>query len=105
MADVFHRATDWEIVTDRHVFRVTWDDGKTSEYDWEPLRRACPCAHCHGEGSYAGNVNDATVFTEPETTLVTVYPVGRYGVTPEWGDGHDTGIYTFKLLRAAAGLA
>jgi len=45
------------------------------------------------------------VDTDAETTLVTVYPVGRYGLTPEWGDGHDTGIYTFKALRQAAGLA
>ena len=104
MADVFHRATDWEIDGAKKVFRVTWDDGKVSEYDWEPMRRACPCAYCHGEGSYAGNVNSSTVFSEAEATLKTVYPVGRYGVTPEWADGHDTGIYTFKNLRAAAGL-
>jgi DUF971 family protein len=44
------------------------------------------------------------VFSEAEQTLKQVYPVGRYGITPEWGDGHDTGIYTFKLLRRAAGL-
>ena len=105
MADVFHRPTDWEIDAPKKVFRVTWDDGKISEYDWEPMRRACPCAYCHGEGSYAGNVNAATVFSEAESTLKTIYPVGRYGVTPEWADGHDTGIYTFKNLRAAAGLA
>jgi len=105
MAEVFHRPTNWEIVTAEQLFRVTWDDGAVSEYKWEPLRRACPCAYCSGEGSYAGNVNDATRFTAEQTTLKEVYPVGRYGVTPEWGDGHDTGIYTFKMLRQAAGLA
>ena len=104
MAEVFHRAADWEIVADRRVLKVTWDDGKVSEYDWEPMRRACPCAYCHGEGSYAGNVNASTVFSEPETTLKQVYPVGRYGISPEWADGHDTGIYTFQVLRRAAGL-
>jgi len=105
VADVFHRARDWQIVPDARVLRVTWDDGEVSEYPWEPLRRACPCAYCHGEGAYAGNVNESTVFSEAETTLKQVYPVGRYGITPEWGDGHDTGIYTFKLLRRAAGLS
>lgn len=104
MTDVFHRARDWEIDAAQRLFRVTWDDGQVTEYPWEPLRRACPCAYCHGEGSYAGNVNDATVFTEQQTTLKQVYPVGRYGITPEWADGHDTGIYTFKMLRRAAGL-
>jgi DUF971 family protein len=104
MADVFHRAADWEIDEPRRVFRVTWDDGAVSEYEWEPLRRACPCAYCKGEGSYAGNVNASTAFSPEQTTLRQVFPVGRYGLTPEWADGHDTGIYTFKMLRRAAGL-
>lgn len=86
------------------VFRVTWDDGVVSEYDWEPFRRACPCAYCSGEGTFAGNVTATTEFSEAQTTLREVYVVGRYGLTPEWADGHDTGIYTFKMLRKAAGL-
>lgn len=104
MADVFHRPADWAIVPERRIFRVTWDDGQVAEYDWEAMRRACPCAYCSGEGSYRGNVDASTVFTEGQTTLKEVYPVGRYGLTPEWADGHDTGIYTFKMLRRAAGL-
>ncbi|HUG55992.1 MAG TPA: DUF971 domain-containing protein [Candidatus Limnocylindrales bacterium] len=105
MPEVFHRAADWQIDPERRVFQVTWDDGAVSEYEWEPLRRACPCAYCSGEGAFAGNVSPETVFNEQQATLKEVYPVGRYGLTPEWGDGHDTGIYTFKMLRQAAGLA
>ena len=105
MSDVFHRAADWELVPDARVLRVVWDDGAVSEYEWEPMRRACPCAYCSGEGQFAGNVNSETKFSAEQTTLKQVFPVGRYGLTPEWGDGHDTGIYTFKLLRKAAGLA
>jgi len=104
MADVFHRAAEWRIEPERRVFTVTWDDGAVSEYEWEPMRRACPCAYCSGEGAYRGNVDANTKFTEEQTTLKEVYPVGRYGLTPEWGDGHATGIYTFKMLRRAAGL-
>ncbi len=104
MADVFHRPTDWGIVPERRALRVSWDDGAVSEYEWEAMRRACPCAYCSGEGTYRGNVNEQTKFSETQTTLKEVYPVGRYGLTPEWGDGHDTGIYTFKMLRRAAGL-
>jgi DUF971 family protein len=105
MADVFHRPANWAIMPERRIFRVTWDDGQVAEYDWEAMRRACPCAYCSGEGSYRGNVDASTVFTEGQTTLKEVYPVGRYGLTPEWADGHDTGIYTFKQLRRAAGLS
>jgi len=104
VADVFHRPTAWEIAADKKVFRMTWDDGQLTEYEWDGLRRACPCAYCSGEGTFAGNVNAETKFSEQQTTLKEVYAVGRYGLTPEWADGHDTGIYTFKMLRRAAGL-
>ncbi|OLD48380.1 MAG: hypothetical protein AUI83_13105 [Armatimonadetes bacterium 13_1_40CM_3_65_7] len=104
MADVFHRPSGWEIVTAERLFRVTWDDGAVTEYEWEKLRRACPCAYCSGEGAFAGNVNENTRFSEAQTDLKEVYVVGRYGLTPEWADGHDTGIYTYKMLRRAAGL-
>ena len=83
---------------------MQWDDGQLTEYEWDGLRRACPCAYCSGEGTFAGNVTATTKFSDTQTTLKEVYAVGRYGVTPEWADGHDTGIYTFKMLRKAAGL-
>jgi DUF971 family protein len=104
MADVFHRPTGWRIIPERRVFEITWDDGQVAEYAWEPFRRACPCAYCSGEGAYKGNIDSSTVFTERQTELKEVFAVGRYGLTPEWADGHDTGIYTFKMLRRAAGL-
>ncbi len=104
VADVFHRPTNWRIDAGRRVFEVTWDDGKVTEYAFEDMRRACPCAYCAGEGSMAGTVHEATRFTEEQTTMSEAFPVGRYGLTPVWGDGHDTGIYTFKMLRRAAGL-
>ncbi|MBU6423641.1 MAG: DUF971 domain-containing protein [Chloroflexota bacterium] len=102
--DVFHRPSAWRIDGERRVFEVTWDDGAVAEYAFEDMRRACPCAYCAGEGGMSGTVNERTRFTQEETTMREVHPVGRYGLTPVWGDGHDTGIYTFKMLRRAAGL-
>ena len=83
---------------------VAGADGQGGEYPWGRLRRACPCAYCSGEGTYKGNVDASTKFTETQTELEEVYAVRRYGLTPEWADGHDTGIYTFKMLRRAAGI-
>ena len=31
--------------------------------------------------------------------LVSLNPIGNYGVQATWGDGHDTGIYTWEMLR------
>jgi DUF971 family protein len=100
----FHRATGWRIDGDRRILRVDWEDGAASEYGFEALRRACPCAMCAGEGGYRGNMTATTPLSEQQVVLQEVQPVGRYGLAPLWGDGHSTGIYTFKMLRKAAGL-
>src|SRR5262249_61714078 len=31
--------------------------------------------------------------------LQGVEPVGNYAIAPRWEDGHDTGLYSFRLLR------
>ncbi len=80
---------------------ISWSDGHESVHPYESLRRACPCAWCAGEGGQSGSVGDQTVFTQEQTTLYELQLVGRYGVTPVWGDGHHTGIYTFARLRAS----
>jgi DUF971 family protein len=79
---------------------ITWTDGHESQHPYEALRRACPCAWCAGEGGQKGSVDQATVFSEQQVTLYELQMVGRYGLTPVWGDGHHTGIYTYERLRA-----
>ena len=34
--------------------------------------------------------------------MVDIEPIGRYAVKPIWRNGHDTGLYTFRSLRAMA---
>jgi DUF971 family protein len=31
--------------------------------------------------------------------MADIVLVGRYAVQPTWADGHDTGIYAFRVLR------
>jgi DUF971 family protein len=31
--------------------------------------------------------------------LTALTPVGNYGIQASWKDGHDTGIYSFDMLR------
>lgn len=31
--------------------------------------------------------------------LTALTPVGNYGIQATWKDGHDTGIYSFEMLR------
>jgi DUF971 family protein len=37
-----------------------------------------------------------------ETDLREIWGVGQYALGMRWGDGHDSGIYTFTYLRELA---
>ncbi len=40
---------------------------------------------------------------DQELTLQEIWGVGQYAIGLRWGDGHDSGIYTFEYLRELAG--
>ena len=54
-------------------------------------------------------MNDKTQERDGRPSLVDNYSpvairsVGRYALQPEWSDGHRTGLFTFRELRAGAG--
>ena len=73
---------------------VTWGDGHESVFPIDYLRSWCPCAMCQGhepQARYLGLQGQE---------LVHVEGVGNYAVSLTWRDGHSTGIYSFRLLRA-----
>ncbi len=87
---------------------VLWGDGQRVQYDLDMLRRQCPCAGCretrgepHGPQLVAGDALPMLTSAAAAATSEAVGfdPVGRYGIRIRWGDGHDTGIYTFEFLR------
>jgi DUF971 family protein len=96
---------------------LAWGDGHESRVAWIELRRACPCATCQHERGGAGPTptapNGAGVEAKAPSALRVIRgpspadlaitrlaPVGRYAVQVVWEDGHDTGIFSFELLRS-----
>ncbi|HUY97476.1 MAG TPA: DUF971 domain-containing protein [Verrucomicrobiae bacterium] len=79
---------------------VTWADGATHHIPFATLRRACPCAVCHGEMGRPGRFEREPELRPGEDDLVSVDLVGQYAVGAAWRDGHRTGIYSFERLRA-----
>jgi len=73
--------------------RIAWSDGHESEYPFGYLRGWCPCAACQGHGSERRYVHAG------DDTLVHIGVVGKYALSLAWGDGHDTGIYSYRYLR------
>jgi len=94
--------TDIELDSQGQRLRFVWADGRRSDFGWEYLRWRCPCATCSGEGEFPGVLKDKTSLRPEETAMTDVELVGRYAVKPVWRDGHDTGIFTFRTLRALA---
>lgn len=73
---------------------IDWADGHRGIYPHELLRGYCPCAGCQGHSGEIRFVSGG------DTSIKTIKPVGDYALELEWGDGHSTGIYTFRYLRS-----
>ena len=79
---------------------LVWSDGRESYLPLEKLRRACPCASCGGEPDVMGNIDRPHVSYGPQSFELRDFRfIGGYALQPTWNDGHNTGLYTFRLLR------
>ena len=84
---------------------IVWEDGPESFLTLEALRLACPCAACCGEPDAMGNVFKPEVrHTVSSFELRGWQLVGGYAFQPTWGDGHATGLFTFRYLRKLGGI-
>jgi DUF971 family protein len=82
---------------------INWSDGVESFLELERLRRACPCAACGGEPDVLGNVVRPNVtYNSSSFELTRFNIIGGYAVQPHWGDGHDSGLYSYRYLRQLA---
>lgn len=95
--------TNLALTPDKRLL-IEWSDGLRRVYGVKELRDACPCATCretHGPKP-APSPLSLTVLSAAEARpleLLGMTPVGNYAYAIAFSDGHDTGIYTFDLLR------
>jgi DUF971 family protein len=92
---------------------IVWDDAHESVYPVVLLREQCPCATCKGthgppttlvvrqsRGGLPIVSGGAAKRVEPSLEVKSVDPVGRYAMRFTWGDGHNSGIYSYRYLRS-----
>ena len=83
---------------------IHWSDGQKRQYTFRQLRDACPCASCREKRSAQtkpANLLPMLSLEEARPLKITgMKPVGNYAYSIAFTDGHDTGIYTFELLRS-----
>ncbi len=104
MTNPENQPLDLVVQRERGLLRIKWADGHASAYSLLWLRSQCPCATCREErrerlmeeasGSFRLNSGP-----QPSAEVVAAELVGAYALRPEWGDGHNTGIYPFSSLR------
>ena len=76
---------------------IDWNDGHESRFSVRILRLGCPCANCIDEWTGEKRLDPESV---PESIKpINLKSVGRYAIQFQWNDGHDTGLYTYSLLR------
>lgn len=74
---------------------VTFTDGLSGDLAAEYLRVYSPSAEVTGHG-----VGEGILVTGKEQVgIERIEPVGRYAVKIVFDDGHDSGLYTWKLLH------
>jgi len=85
---------------------LEWSDGFKRKLSFIVLRKECPCAACRGEPTPLDpnpNVLPTVGQLSPEAGICkNMFKIGGYAIGFRWGDGHDTGIYSFEYLRALA---
>ena len=89
-------------LTDDRCLLIDWSDGQRRRYRFKVLRDACPCATCREKRTAPTDPLALPTLDAGQLAPVQITgmkPVGNYAYTIAFSDGHDTGIYTFELLR------
>ena len=84
-------------VTEDNTIIIEWPDGHTAQYSPYHLRINCACAACVDEDTGKKILDKNAI---PLDIKVKGYnPVGHYGISIGFSDGHNTGIYIYERLR------
>ena len=77
---------------------IRWQDGHEQVIGSRDLRLHCRCAACRNEMNGTAILVPSSV---PQSVAPTrIWSLGNYAIGIAFSDGHSTGIYPFKALRA-----
>jgi len=79
---------------------IRWDDGKETYCSMETLRKESPSAENKGETDLTGNrIGGSDQKTFPGVKVTGWEMVGGYAIQFTFSDGHNTGIFSYDLIR------
>lgn len=76
------------------VLEVGFSDGSTYRIPFELMRVCSPSAEVQGHGQG----QEVLQTGKRQVEVVSMEPVGNYGVKPTFSDGHDSGIFSWDYL-------
>ncbi|HRE40106.1 MAG TPA: DUF971 domain-containing protein [Ignavibacteria bacterium] len=85
----------------KNILKFTWEDNNISEVELKKLRDECPCVNCKGESViFDSYIPIKSPFKPPGFyEIKSIEPVGNYAIQIIWKDGHNTGIYSYEILK------
>lgn len=94
--------TELKLIDDTALL-IEWNDGLRKRYPFSALRKACPCAACrHEKDAEASAPMKLNVLSPVDLQPMKVQKMslaGNYAYRITFSDGHNTGLFTFELLR------
>lgn len=95
---LFSMPQSLQIVGD--LVAILWEDGVEHYIPHPVLRAESPSAVNKGERDIFGNKYGGDTRTEfPDVRVQGWHYVGNYAIRIEFSDGHNTGLFSWKLLR------
>ncbi len=88
------RPTEIKLHQISRVLEISFDNGCVFELPYEYLRVYTPSAEALGHGPG----QEILQFGKEDVAIKEIKPVGNYGISPKFSDGHESGIYTWDLL-------
>ena len=76
---------------------VKWPNGNEKEILNFHLRLNCPCATCKNEYTHERQINENDI--AKNVAPKEIMPIGNYALMIDWNDGHNSGIYSYELLK------
>lgn len=90
---------------EEQTLAVEWPDGLAATFPAGFLRRHCPCATCRTAASEKTLLPILNIRGGQTPRIVSARLAGTYALQLSWSDGHDAGIFDFRLLRSLASQA
>jgi ATP-binding protein involved in chromosome partitioning len=83
---------------DPRTLSILWEDAHRDDLDVRDVRLACRCALCVEEMSGRQLLDPKTI--RSDVSPQKIVSIGNYAIQFDWSDGHNSGLYSFKDLRA-----